>query len=120
MTTLRPTLYAHEETPGGSVNWEPVVDDIYLPVEGEKFNKIEECVEMYNKYAEITLEETSKRKRKCGFCGEKTNKHTKLTCPLNPTYIAKLARIAAAQKDGTDASEQATRNVAAEQATNTS
>ena len=81
---------------------------------------IEECVEMYNKYAEITLEETSKRKRKCGFCGEKTNKHTKLTCPLNPTYIAKLARIAAAQKDGTDASEQATRNVAAEQATNTS
>ena len=49
MTTPRPTLYAHEETPGGSVNWEPVVDDIYLPVEGKKFNTIEECVEMYNK-----------------------------------------------------------------------
>ncbi|PWA58954.1 Zinc finger, SWIM-type [Artemisia annua] len=69
---------------------------------------------------EIALEETSKRKRKCGFCGEKTNKHTKMTCPLNPNYIAKLARIAAAQKDGTDASEQATRNVVAEQATNAS
>ncbi|PWA93297.1 FAR1 DNA binding domain, Zinc finger, SWIM-type, MULE transposase domain, FHY3/FAR1 family [Artemisia annua] len=69
---------------------------------------------------EIALEETSKRKRKCGFCGEKTNKHTKMTCPLNPNYIAKLARIAAAQKDGTDASEQVTRNVVAEQATNAS
>ena len=43
-----------------------------------------------------------------------------MTCPLNPKYIAKLARIAAAQKDATDASEQATRNVAAEQATNAS
>ncbi|PWA74992.1 protein FAR1-RELATED SEQUENCE 5 [Artemisia annua] len=69
---------------------------------------------------EIALEETSKRKRKCGFCGEKTNKHTKMTCPLNPKYIAKLARIADAQKNGTDASEQATRNFAAEQVTNTS
>ena len=69
---------------------------------------------------EITLEESSKRKRKCGFCGEKTNKHTKLTCPSNPKYIAKFARIATAQKDGIDASEQATRNVAAEQETNAS
>ena len=68
---------------------------------------------------EIALEETSKRKRKCGCCGEVTNKHTKMTCPQNPKYIEKLARIAA-QKNRTDASKQATKSVAAEQATNAS
>ena len=62
--TPRPTLYAHEETPGGSVYWEPVVDDIYLPVEGKKFKTIEEIVEMYNKYAEIAGFEVKKSAQK--------------------------------------------------------
>ena len=48
---------------------------------------------------------------------------------MNPKYIAKLARVAAAQKSGTDAREQRTRtdagvqqtrNVATEKATNAS
>ena len=69
---------------------------------------------------EIALEESSKRKRKCGYCGENTNKHTKSTCPQNPKYIAKLARVAAAQNGGTDAGVQQTRNVATEKATNAS
>ncbi|GKE15321.1 FAR1-related sequence 5-like protein [Tanacetum coccineum] len=51
---------------------------------------------------------------KCGYCGEKTNKHTKTTCPLNPKYIAKLARteVAAEQERRTAASatEQEERN----------
>ncbi|PWA90943.1 Zinc finger, SWIM-type [Artemisia annua] len=108
---------------------ENVLEDVYAVKKPEKpkvKNPSKASTKGWSKEArrksgrEIALEETSKRKRKCGFCGEKTNKHTKMTCPLNPKYIAKLARIAAAQKDGTDASEQATRNVAAEQATNAS
>ncbi|GKF86400.1 hypothetical protein Tco_0254227 [Tanacetum coccineum] len=38
----------------------------------------------------------AKRARKCGYCAEITNKHTKTTCLLNPKYIAKLARTKAA------------------------
>ncbi|GJX56712.1 FAR1-related sequence 5-like protein [Tanacetum coccineum] len=51
--------------------------------------------------------------------GEKTNKHTKTTCPSNPKYIAKLARIAAEQATK-DATEDAAKNdAAAEQPTRT-
>ena len=64
MTTPRPTLYAHEETPRGSVTWEPVVDDIYIHVEGKKYNTIEECVGMYNKYAEVAGFEVKKSAQK--------------------------------------------------------
>ncbi|PWA71206.1 hypothetical protein CTI12_AA282970 [Artemisia annua] len=108
---------------------ENVLEDVYAVKKPEKpqvKNPSKASTKDWSKEArrksgrEIALEETSKRKRKCGFCGEKTNKHTKMTCPLNPKYIAKLARIAAALKDGTNASEQAMRNVAAEQATNAS
>ena len=101
--TPRPTLYAHEETLGGSANWEPILDDIYIPVEEKQH-----------------LKKHLSGKRKCGFCGKNTNKHTKSTCPKNPKYIAKLARVAAAQKGGTDAGVQQTRNVATEKATNAS
>ncbi|GJW39184.1 hypothetical protein Tco_0065029 [Tanacetum coccineum] len=59
--------------------------------------------------------------KKHGYCGEKTIKHTKTTCPLNPTYIAKLARISVDEQAARiDANEQATRIDAAEQATNVS
>ncbi|GKB07045.1 hypothetical protein Tco_0835278, partial [Tanacetum coccineum] len=51
---------------------------------------------------------------KCGYCGEKTNKHTKNTCPLNPKYIAKLARIEAVaeqeRRTAASATEQEERN----------
>ncbi|GJW42919.1 hypothetical protein Tco_0071718 [Tanacetum coccineum] len=50
---------------------------------------------------------------------EKTNKHTKSTCPSNPKYVAKLARLAAAAgEQGTTtaaATEQATTTATAEQ-----
>ena len=53
---------------------------------------------------EKAIEVKSKPKRKCGCCGQKTNEHTKSTCPENPKYIAKLAKIAAA-KQATNASK---------------
>nr|GEZ75903.1 hypothetical protein [Tanacetum cinerariifolium] len=42
---------------------------------------------------EKAMKAKAKRARKCGYCAEKTNKHTKTTCPLNPKYIVKLATI---------------------------
>ncbi|GJS59378.1 hypothetical protein Tco_0654162 [Tanacetum coccineum] len=45
---------------------------------------------------EIAMKAKAKRARKCGYCVEIKNKHTKTTCPLNQKYIAKLARIEAA------------------------
>ncbi|GJS63715.1 zinc finger, SWIM-type containing protein [Tanacetum coccineum] len=61
------------------------------------------------------VKEKTKQGKKCGHCGEKTNKHTKIPCPSNPKYIAKLARIAAEQA-AKDAAEDAAKNdVAAEQ-----
>ncbi|GJS22509.1 hypothetical protein Tco_0451141, partial [Tanacetum coccineum] len=63
---------------------------------------------------EIALKAKTKQIRKCLCCGEKTNKHTKSTCPSNPKYVAKLARLVAA------AAEQGTTTAAAtEQATTT-
>nr|GEV20685.1 FAR1 DNA binding domain-containing protein [Tanacetum cinerariifolium] len=63
---------------------------------------------------EIAMKAKAKRARKRGYCVEKTNKHTKTTCPLNPKYIVKLARIEAVaeQERRTDASatEQEERN----------
>ncbi|GKE32087.1 hypothetical protein Tco_1451409 [Tanacetum coccineum] len=51
--TPRQSLYLHNETPGGSVYWEPNVESTYLPIEGKVFDTIEECVDFYTCYAEI-------------------------------------------------------------------
>nr|GEW58185.1 hypothetical protein [Tanacetum cinerariifolium] len=63
---------------------------------------------------EIAMKAKAKRARKCGYCVEKTNKHTKTTCPLYPKYIAKLARIEVAAKQekrtAASATEQEERN----------
>ncbi|GJZ88949.1 hypothetical protein Tco_0660731 [Tanacetum coccineum] len=63
---------------------------------------------------EIAMKDKAKRARKCGYCAEKTNKHTKTTCPLNPKYIAKLARTEAAaeqeRRTAASATEQEERN----------
>nr|GFA07093.1 hypothetical protein [Tanacetum cinerariifolium] len=45
INTPRPSLYLHNETPGGMTYWEPNVDEHYLPPEGKRFDTIEECVE---------------------------------------------------------------------------
>ncbi|GJZ78002.1 protein root UVB sensitive 3 [Tanacetum coccineum] len=69
----------------------------------------------------VVIVSEAKHSKKCGYCREKTNKHTKTTCPLNPKYIAKLARIDVDEQAARiDANEQATRIDAAEQATNVS
>ncbi|GJU33042.1 hypothetical protein Tco_1176631, partial [Tanacetum coccineum] len=210
INTPRPSLYIHNETLGGTTYWEPNVDEPYLPLEGKRFDTIEECVEFYSVYAknevlklknrhkrnfvvdeclfllrkdeeqlkqfveklenikkeiqvkvpnppsqktgdviediyaikkpkqnlvnnpqkasnkggrrgerrksgrEIAMKAKAKRARKCGYCAEKTNKHTKTTCPLNPKYIAKLARTEAAaeqeRRTAASATEQEERN----------
>ncbi|GJY50637.1 root UVB sensitive 3-like protein isoform X1 [Tanacetum coccineum] len=75
----------------------------------------------YQSGFEYALIAEAKHSKKCGYYREKTNKHTKTTCPLNPKYIAKLARIDVDEQAARfDANEQATRIDAAEQATNIS
>nr|GEV23229.1 protein FAR1-related sequence 5-like [Tanacetum cinerariifolium] len=74
---------------------------------------------------EIALKAKTRQIRKCLCCGEKTNKHTKSTCPSNPKYVAKLARLVAAivaeQVTTTAAANEqgATTAVATEEATTT-
>ncbi|GJZ61122.1 hypothetical protein Tco_0617259, partial [Tanacetum coccineum] len=52
INTPRPSLYLHNEIPGGTTYWEPNVDELYLPFEGKRFDTIEECVEFYSVYTE--------------------------------------------------------------------
>nr|GEW02586.1 hypothetical protein [Tanacetum cinerariifolium] len=63
---------------------------------------------------EIAMKAKAKRARKCRYCAEKTNKHTKTTCPLNPKYIVKLATIEVVaeqeRRTATSATEQEERN----------
>nr|GEU33411.1 FAR1 DNA binding domain-containing protein [Tanacetum cinerariifolium] len=53
MITPRATLYEHNETPGGSIYWEPRVEGIPIPVEGDYYDTIDEALDMYTKYAEM-------------------------------------------------------------------
>ncbi|GJY13045.1 FAR1-related sequence 5-like protein [Tanacetum coccineum] len=60
MRTPRPTLYEQNETPGGSIYWEPHVEGIPIPVEGTYYDTIDEALDMYMKYAEIAGFEVKK------------------------------------------------------------
>ncbi|GKB53823.1 FAR1-related sequence 5-like protein [Tanacetum coccineum] len=51
--TPRATLYEHNETPEGSIYWEPHVHGIPKPVEGTYFDTLDEAIDMYTNYAEI-------------------------------------------------------------------
>ncbi|GJS90686.1 FAR1-related sequence 5-like protein [Tanacetum coccineum] len=53
MKTPRATLYEHNETPGGSIYWEPYVQGILILVEGTYYDTVDEAIDMYMKYAEI-------------------------------------------------------------------
>ncbi|GJT74428.1 FAR1-related sequence 5-like protein [Tanacetum coccineum] len=53
MKTPRATLYEHNETPGGSIYWEPHVQGIPIPVKGTYYDTVDEAVDMYTKYAEM-------------------------------------------------------------------
>ncbi|GJY99755.1 FAR1-related sequence 5-like protein [Tanacetum coccineum] len=55
MRTPRPTLYEQNETPGGSIYWEPRVEGIPKPVEGTYYDTIDEALDMYTKYAEMAV-----------------------------------------------------------------
>ncbi|GJT28890.1 FAR1-related sequence 5-like protein [Tanacetum coccineum] len=60
MRTPRPTLYEQNETPGGSIYWEPHVEGIPIPVEGTYYDTIDEALDMYTKYAEMASFEVKK------------------------------------------------------------
>ncbi|GJR23731.1 hypothetical protein Tco_0972258 [Tanacetum coccineum] len=49
MKTPRATLYEQNETPGGSIYWEPHVEGIPIPVEGTWYNTVDEAIGMYSK-----------------------------------------------------------------------
>nr|GEY84906.1 hypothetical protein [Tanacetum cinerariifolium] len=51
--TPRATLYEHNETPSGSIYWEPHVEGIPIPVEGTYYDTINKALDMYTKYAEM-------------------------------------------------------------------
>ncbi|GJV31885.1 hypothetical protein Tco_1392285 [Tanacetum coccineum] len=59
--TPRPTLYEQKnETPGGSIYWEPHVEGIPIPVEGTYYGIIDEALDMYTKYAKMAGFEVKK------------------------------------------------------------
>ncbi|GJZ89869.1 FAR1-related sequence 5-like protein [Tanacetum coccineum] len=60
MRTPRPTLYEQNETPGGSIYWEPHVEGIPIPVEGTYYDIIDEALDMYTKYVEMAGFEVKK------------------------------------------------------------
>ncbi|GJT75236.1 hypothetical protein Tco_1041961 [Tanacetum coccineum] len=100
-----------------------------VPVEKPKQNNINNPQGAINKGGrrgerrksgrELALKAKTKQSKKCGHCGEKTNKHTKTTCPSNLKYISKLARIAAEQAAKDAAKDAAKNDAAAEQPTRT-
>nr|GEV57525.1 FAR1 DNA binding domain-containing protein [Tanacetum cinerariifolium] len=53
MRIPRATLYEQNETPGGSIYWEPHVEGIPIPVDGAYYDTIDEALDMYTKYAEM-------------------------------------------------------------------
>ncbi|GKE39456.1 wall-associated receptor kinase 2-like protein [Tanacetum coccineum] len=60
MRTPRPTLYKQNETPGGSIYWEPHVEGIPILVEGTYYDIIYEDLDMYTKYAKMAGFEVKK------------------------------------------------------------
>ncbi|GJR39826.1 ribonuclease H-like domain-containing protein [Tanacetum coccineum] len=53
MKTPRATLCEQNETPGGSIYWEPHAQGIPIPLEGTYYDTIDEAIDMYTEYAKI-------------------------------------------------------------------
>ncbi|GKF03910.1 hypothetical protein Tco_0034578, partial [Tanacetum coccineum] len=53
LNTPRATLYEHNETPRGSIYWEPHTEGIPIPVEGTYFDTLDESIDMYTNYAQM-------------------------------------------------------------------
>ncbi|GJT18797.1 regulation of nuclear pre-mRNA domain-containing protein 1B [Tanacetum coccineum] len=75
MRTPRPTLYEQTDTPGGSIYWEPHVNGIPIPVEGNSYGSIDEAFHMYVKYAEMAGFEVKKGGQKKTKSGAVLNKY---------------------------------------------
>nr|GEY83524.1 putative reverse transcriptase domain-containing protein [Tanacetum cinerariifolium] len=53
LNTPRVTLYEHNETPSGSIYWEPHTEGILILVEGTYFDTLDEAIDMYTNYAQM-------------------------------------------------------------------
>nr|GEU67547.1 hypothetical protein [Tanacetum cinerariifolium] len=73
--TPRATLYEHNETPCGSIYWEPHVEGIPIPVEGAYYDTIDEALDMYTKYAEMTGFEIKKEGQRLTKSGAVQHKY---------------------------------------------
>ncbi|GJT64631.1 hypothetical protein Tco_1016111 [Tanacetum coccineum] len=74
MKTPRATLYEHNETPGGSIYWEPHIEGILIPVEGTYFDTLDEAIDMYTSYTEMggfEVKKSGQRKTKSGVVKHK-------------------------------------------------
>ncbi|GKB36992.1 FAR1-related sequence 5-like protein, partial [Tanacetum coccineum] len=60
MKTPRATLYEQNETPDGSIYWEPHVQGIPIPIEGTYYDTLDEAIYMYTKYAHMAGFEVKK------------------------------------------------------------
>nr|GEW55006.1 hypothetical protein [Tanacetum cinerariifolium] len=75
MRTPRATLYEHNETPGGSIYWEPHVEGIPIQVEGAYYDTIDEALDMYTKYAKMAGFEIKKRGQRLTKSGAVQHKY---------------------------------------------
>ncbi|GJQ98158.1 FAR1-related sequence 5-like protein [Tanacetum coccineum] len=70
------TLYEHNETPGGSIYWEPHVQGIPIPVEGTYYDTVDEAIDMYTKYAQMGGFEIKKSGQRLTKSGAVKHKYT--------------------------------------------
>ncbi|GKF72294.1 hypothetical protein Tco_0208408, partial [Tanacetum coccineum] len=68
--TPRANLYEHNETPSGSIYWEPHIEGILIPVEGTYFDTLDKAIDMYTSYTEMggfEVKKSGQRKTKSGI-----------------------------------------------------
>nr|GEW60925.1 hypothetical protein [Tanacetum cinerariifolium] len=100
--TPKETLYEQNETPDGSIYWEPHVEGISILVEGAYYDTIDEALDMYTKYAKMASFEIKKGGQRLTKSGAVQHKYiycNKEGVPkginvdtLNPEYSDKQKR----------------------------
>ncbi|GJY66629.1 DNA-directed DNA polymerase [Tanacetum coccineum] len=82
-----PKAVIHHEfidTPGGSVYWVPRVSASVLPVLGTVYDSLDECIEMYRKYASeagFGIRLSCQKRLKCGYVKQKYIVCNREGCP---------------------------------------
>nr|GEW23537.1 hypothetical protein [Tanacetum cinerariifolium] len=72
-----PKFFIHHEfidTPNGSVYWVPIVSASVLPVLGTVYDSLDECIEIYRKYASeagFGIRLSCQKRLKCGYAKQK-------------------------------------------------